>query len=182
MVIARILFFFFLIKVLFLYKDKKQRRQAQRRIQDTGFRILPLHTHVQTGLCTNQEARSICLLNWTVWKFYAVCAISNYGSEPATLRSMRLLICIVIQETSRCRLYLVVWGIMENKNQVETVWDFSLLLEFIFLNSFAGSLIFIKSPNLLLYIFNYSSNPRVKEKAKRIVLVWSVSSVFSLLI
>lgn len=71
---------------------------------------------------------------------------------------------------------------MENKNQVETVWDFSLLLEFIFLNSFAGSLIFIKSPNLLLYIFNYSSNPRVKEEAKRIVLVWSVSSVFSLLI
>lgn len=40
---------------------------------------------------------------------------------------MRLLICIVIHETSLCRVYLVVWGIMQNKTQVETVGDFSLV-------------------------------------------------------
>lgn len=33
-----------------------------------------------------------------------------------------------------------------------------LLLEFVFLNNFADSLIFMRSPDLLLYIFNYSSD------------------------
>lgn len=55
--------------VLFLYEDKKQQRQAQRRIQGTEFRILPLHTYVQSGLCTNREARSIRLLNWIFQSF-----------------------------------------------------------------------------------------------------------------
>lgn len=159
--------FYFCIKI----KSSEDKLREEFRILNSGY---------FTGLCTNQEARSICLFNWIVLKFYALCAFSNYGSDPATLRSMKLLICIVYSWDKP--LQTVFRGLgnhAEWKSGLNSMRFFScLLLEFIILNNFAASLIVRRSPDLLLYKFNYSSTQKMRRNWEEF---FNLKDVFSFL-